>query len=230
MGITNLVDVPTGERHIGRGVVLYGPEWDGTTDLTASLTHLGDTEGEIVFDPQPSHVYLMTPELRGAGKLLGYEEGKDVVIDMPFFVGSPAMMAILDAVGTSHGGYTRRVPVTKFTIAIIPEELYYHAATKEYDAHIQVLPAGAVTKSISGSGGPFVALTTDEERLFNLSLWIPSGHFIMPQSRFRHEDAGKAVETVRFQGLVNEALPNGYQQFFRGQSITDGDLDVTGIS
>jgi hypothetical protein len=223
-----LTDVPTNERYIGRASIFWAPVWDGETDLFADLEHLGDTEGDVVFDPQASFVYLTTPELRGQAKLLGYEEGSDPVLDVPFYRGSPAMLAILSATASKHGGHTRRVPVDQHTLLVVPEELFWNASTKEYNG-VDLIYNGAGDFQLDFGEGA-AAFTAAQSRFFGLAHWIWGGHWISPTRTFAHTDAGKAVQTTRFQGMVNENLPNGHQLWTVGNPFTEGEIEVAGGS
>ena len=224
-----LTDIPTSERYIGRASIFYASVWDGTSDLFAALQHLGDTEGDVVFDPQTSHVYLMTEELRGQAKLLGYEEGADPVLDAPFWMGSPAMLAIIAATGSKHFGRTRRTPVSQQTLVVFPEELFWNATTGEYDGEL-LYTAGGTFELDFGAGA--AALSTLQTRFLNLAHWFWGGHWIAPQRSFRHAEAGKAVQTARFQGMVNETLPNNHQLVTVGNPYTEssGTIEIAGGS
>lgn len=207
-----LLDLTTQVRSIGRGVVFRAPAWDGVTDL--QLTHLGDTEGDIQVTPNESFVHLELPELTGNAKHESYVEGEDPVLQIPLYVADPAVRSIITPTGNGGGGYSRRRPVTEHTLAIFPEEMFFNPATEAY-GELAYTTAGGWTVDT-------VALTAKQIRLLGLAMWFWRGYFARPPIRFRHAEAGKAVEQVTFQAMINLNLPEGEQLYTLGDPADAG--------
>ncbi|MCA1789597.1 MAG: hypothetical protein LC667_07010, partial [Thioalkalivibrio sp.] len=201
-------------RQIGRGVVFIAPSaWSGSSNL--ALQHLGDTEGEIKISPNESFVHLTTPELTGAAKRESYLEGADPVVELPLYVATPELRALLSPVDNAGAGHGRRRKVKSRTLVIFPEELFFDEDTASYE-----------TLSYSAASGWSVngkVLTAEQERLLGLAVWLWRGYFTAPAITFRHADAGKSVESAQFQVQHAEHMPDGHKLY----SI--GDPDMHGI-
>lgn len=213
----SLLSLATVARSIGRGVAMYADEWDRTTDL--ELDHLGDTEGEFVFTPNESFVYLTTEELTGQAPLEGYKEGEAPTITIPFWNATPALKDILSADASASGGYSRQQPVQTYTLVIFPERLFFNSATRIYDAQVRYTNANGWQKNV---GAGWVSLTAEEDRYLNLSLWCWRVHPKKPDTRYRHAEAGKVVEPVEFVLMQNVAMPDGHILYTVGDPIDAG--------
>ncbi|HEY8504973.1 MAG TPA: hypothetical protein VIL46_10350 [Gemmataceae bacterium] len=219
MAVTySLLDLTTQLRAIGRGVVFYADKWDGATNL--SLTHLGDTEGEISVATNEEYTHLILPELTGQAKHASYVSGEDPVITIPLFLADPALRAIVSPTGNASGGYQRRRPVKELTLVIFPEELFFDAAN---DTYASLTFDGTAWKVGS------TALTTKQQELLGLSMWFWRGYFAKPNAVFRHEDGGKVVAEVTFQVMQSDLpiarIPDGNRLYTLGDPA-DAGIDI----
>lgn len=191
----SLLDLNSVLRDIGRGVVFYASKWDGETPL--SLTHLGDTEGEITVELNESYNHLTTPELTGEAKHKSYLIGEDPVVTIPLWLADPALRAIVSPTGNASGGYSRPQRVTEYTLVIFPEELFRLSdgtfGQLKYDS--QADPAWSI------GGGE---LTEEQEALLGQAVWFWRGYFTKPGPVFRAEDGGKIVIPVNFQAMPTD--------------------------
>lgn len=211
-----LLDLTTQLRDIGRGVVFYASKWAGTTDL--GLTHLGDTEGEMTVNVNEEYSHLTLPELTGAGKHRSYVAGEDPVISIPIYYADPALRAIVSPTGNASGGYQRRRPVTERTLVIFPEELFYDAGP---DDAYEALSNSSGVWTVGGT-----ALTDRQQDLLDLSMWFWRGYFTKAGPVFRHEDGGKAVQTINFQVMHSDlslsVIPDGQRLYTLGDPLDSG--------
>ncbi len=201
-------------RAIGRAVVFRAAYWPGNTNL--ALTHLGDTEGDIAVAPNESFVHLTTPELTGPAKHKSYVAGEDPVVTLPLYMADPALRAIISPTGSASGGYGRQRPVVYHTLVLFPEELFFNVGDDAYASLVHTGSAWTV-------GGD--ALTADQQRLLDLSMWFWRGYFTKPGVPFRHGDAGKAVESVTFQVCQDSTKPDGNQLYTVGDPA-DALIDI----
>jgi hypothetical protein len=215
----NLLDLTTQLRAIGRPVVFVAGKWDGASPLT--LTHLGDTEGEVGVEVNEEYSHLTLTELTGAGKHKSYIAGEDPVITIPIFYADPALRAIVSPTGNASGGYQRRRPVTERTLVLFPEELFYDAGD---DAYTAISYNDADGWQMGGED-----LTTDQESLLSLSMWFWRGYFTKAGPVFRHEDGGKAVQTVSFQAMHSDLplslIPDGQRIYTLGDPA-NAEIDI----
>jgi len=212
-----LLDLNSVVRAIGRGVVFYAPAWNGTQNL--ALTHLGDTEGEITVELNESYNDLTLPELTGDAVHERRLAGENPVITIPLFLADPALRAIVSPTGSASGGYMRQRPVTEYTLAIFPEELF-----RDANGDFAQLTFDGTAWKIGGQ-----ALTPEQERLLGLSVWFWRGHFQKPGITFRSEDGGKLVLQVNFQvmptKLATSVIPEGERLYTLGDPA-DKDIDI----
>lgn len=201
MGTFTLTNLDNVSRQLGRGVVFYALKWNGTAPLT--MTHLGDTEGPITVNPNSSLSTLTAPEVRGTQILSAYEDGLSPTIDMTLFLATAAMRDIVSPTGSGSMGYTRRRPVTEYTIAIFPEQLLWDPTTSTYKV-LGHTAAGGWTLNA-------VALSAEQTRLLGLSVWAWRGHWTRPPITYNHADAGKSVDSVQFQVMADDTKPDGEQ-------------------
>lgn len=219
----SLLDLSSQIRAIGRGVLFYADKWDGQTNLT--LTHLGDSEGDIEVALNEEYSHLILPELTGAAKHKSYVSGEDPVISIPIYFADPALRAIVSPTGNASGGYQRRRPVKEYTLVIFPEELFYDATDDEYkDLTVTTDSAGDATFLVGGQ-----PLTAEQTKLLGLSMWFWRGYFTKPGPLFRHEEGGKAVQTVSFQvmtsDLTAQIIPDGERLYTLGDPSEKG-IDI----
>lgn len=195
-----LVALNEAALEIGKAVILYATEWDGTADLT--LTHLGDTEGAVVFDAQEAIGRLNLPEVYGPGSVRSWVVGADPTLTAPMFLATPALRTLLSPTGDGLIGSGARRPTVRKTLVVFPQTLYYNATTGKNDAKIRFTTALGWEKSAEASGDPdaFAALTADETRLLGLSIWIWAAYADRPTVTFEAtvEDVVKNIEQVTF--------------------------------
>lgn len=193
-------------RTIGRGVVFYSNQW---VSGDIALTHLGDTEGEIVATPTASISALTTPELTGDDEIEAYVQGSGFVATIPLYVADPAVRAIISPTGNASGGTSRRQPVLERTLVIFPEELFFdEVGSREYEV-LAYTTAGGWT--VGGT-----ALTARQTALLGQAVWIWRGYFLPAPITFRHDNAGKAVESVTFRAMHDFTKPENHQVYTIG--------------
>lgn len=198
---------------IGKGVILYALEWDGVADLT--LTHLGDTEGDITFNSGEKLSGLKVRERYGDAYVRAYVAGADPVLTAPLFLADPTLRSLISPSGDGVIGTDARRPVVRYTLVVFPQFLFYNDETGKNDAKIRYTTAAGWQKSAEATGDPdvFAALSADETRMLGLSLWIWSGYFERPAITYRAtipgEDDVLDIETVTFHGMrpTDEDLP-----------------------
>ena len=224
-----LLDLETVLRQIGRGTVWYAVDesgnptvWDYTSALT--LEHLGDTEGDIAFNPNGQVATLTLPEISGQAIHEATDLGEGPTLDLPLFLADPDLLPIVSPRNSAHAGHIRTCDVAQRTIVIFPEELF------------QVSSASCTygTLSYTVSGGwkvNNVALTSAQETILENALWCWAGFFTRPNTTFKggHGDDGKNIETVTFNLMMHPSLPDGHRLYTRGDPATYS-IDITGNS
>jgi hypothetical protein len=195
---------------IGKGKVFYSTTaWDGVTDLT--LQDLGETEGDISFDPGETIATLTLPERYGPGVVKAYVSGANPVATIPLYL-DPDLRDVVTPSGDGKIGVAGRRPVALKTLVIFPHELFFNSVTDKHDAKLKYTTG--VTgwqKSAVAAGDPdsFVALTAAEQDLLSgFSIWIYEGYFSRAPVVLRHGDpatVGKNLESIQFTGTVPEA-------------------------
>lgn len=223
-----LLDLETLLRKIGRGVVFYAVDgsgdpvrWDAASEL--NLTHLGDTEGDITFEPNGSVANLTLPELSGDAIHEATHLGENPQLDIPLFLADPDLLSIVSPVGQAGAGYGRVRDVSERTVVVFPEGLFQEAN-------------GTFDDLAYTSGGGWTvggdALTADQETQLENSLWLWRGYFERPTRSFYggHGDDGKNIETVMFRVMMHPDLPEGQRLFTIGDpSAVSIDIE-TGVS
>jgi hypothetical protein len=204
-------------RAVGRARVFYSDHWDGTTDLV--LAHLGDTEGDITVAENTQLSTLTLPEISGNAPVEEYVDGAAPKITLPLYLADPALRAILSPVGGSGGsGYSSRQDTRKYTLVLIPEAFFRKADGTLGAATFAKV--GAVWKVNA------VAITAEQQRYLDLSVWAWRGHFSKPNIAFKHGDGGKVVESVEFTVMQDFNKPEGEQLYTRGDPADVGiDID-----
>lgn len=201
-----MLDLATVARSIGRGVVFRAPVWDGATDL--ALTHLGDTEGDIVFTPNAEVSGLTLPEVTGPAIHQADFTGENPTLEFPLFLADPALYPLISPKGSQHGGRVARSAVAEHTLVIFPQALFGEAReTLSY-----------TTADGWELGG--VALDADQLALLAHALWCWRGFFSRPPRRWLGGagDARKQIESVTFQLMhaTIDAIPDGHKLFTTG--------------
>lgn len=193
---------------IGRCVVFYAdPYWTGTTNLFASggpLTHLGTTEGEVAIAPNPAYSNL-TIEPTGPAILKRYITGTAPTFTLGLFPDLDKMAAV-SPTGIVSMGFERQRLAKALTLWIAPEELFLKP-----DAAGNPLPVSVVlTAGVWLKDG--IALTTEEERLLNLSSLCWKCDLSPWTITYRHEDGGKSLASVDVTVQHDFDKPEGCQQ------------------
>lgn len=219
----NLIDLAALLRSYGRGVVFYAPRWDRTTPLV--LTHLGDTEGDIVINTNPEVAALTLPELTGPAAHEVDYMGENPTIEMPLFLAEPSLLAIVSPVGSAHAGRSRRGKVREYTIVIFPEALFLKDNAEGIAQRVSLEFAdGAWT--LDG-----VALTPAQQELLDVSFWLWRAYFNRAPRRFLGGagDARKNIETVSVQGMHHPEMPEGNALYTTGDPAEE-DINIEGES
>jgi hypothetical protein len=214
----NLLDLSTVLRSLGRGVVFRAPRWNpGDGPLT--LTHLGDTEGDISIATNPEMAALTTPELTGPAPVEMDYTGEAPVITFPMYLTDPTLIALVTPTGQASAGRSRRSAPLEHTLVILPEALF-----------LKTDNAGIVSDyTLASSGGNWtldgVALDSAQLALLAGSFWAWRGVFTTPPRSYRGGagDARKNIEEVTFTLLHHPTMPEGHHLY------TIGDPDDAGI-
>lgn len=216
MTALNLLDLADVLRSYGRGVVFYAPRWDNASPLT--LAHLGDTEGDIVFNPNAEVSGLTLPELTGPAMHEGTYTGENPTLELPIFLADPALYSVLAPRNSAHAGRSARSAVTEYTIVVLPEALF-----------------GAARAELAYTGGAWtlggVALTSAQEALLDAAVWFWRGYFNRPSRRWLGGagDAAKNIEQVTFNVMHHPALPEGHKLYTTGDPSASA-IDIEGGS
>lgn len=203
----DLLDLTAQIRSIGRGSVFYasGAFAGSGTDLT--LTHLGDTEGEISIEMNEEYSELTLPELTGPAPHEKYVAGQAPQVTIPLYAADAALRAIVTPTGSGSGGFQRRRSVAEYTLVIFPEDVFIESNAQ---AQLGYTTAGGWTV-----GGD--AATTAQLALLDLSIFFWRGHFTVTPPMYRHEDGGKVVQEVTFHAMHNGDMPNGHHLYTIGR-------------
>lgn len=211
---------------LGRGTVLMSEVWDGTGVL--ELEHIGETEGDIVFNANEAIRTLGAPELYADGVLQAKVNGANPIATIPIYLADATKRDLLSPTGDGLIGLPGMRDVARKTLVIMPYELYYNAATGKHDAQLNYTSGDGWTKSAVASGEEdnFVALTTEETRLLKLGIWMYDGYFTRPPVTFRHgstTEVARDIESCEFRAIVPEA------EAVLGAMATIGPPDLYGI-
>lgn len=222
-----LLNLQTLLRKIGRGVICYAHDgsedlnpilWDRATPIR--LAQLGDTEGEIVNQPNFTVATLTLPELSGGAIYEATATGENPVVEMPLFLADPDMLSIVSPTGSAHAGLERVQDVSERTIVIFPERLFKRIGVAGYGTLRYTTAAGWTLDN--------VPLTAAQQTLLALSVWFWRGYFNRPARRFRggHGDDAKNIEVVSFAAMMHPDMPDGHHQYTSGDPILQNiDLD-----
>jgi hypothetical protein len=196
---------------LGKGVVLYADKWTGLVDLT--LSHLGDTEGPVVFEANEQIGNLTLPEVYGPGAVKAWVVGAEPTLTAPLFLATPALRDLINPTGTKTIGLPGRRPVKEYTLAVLPQALWYNSVTGQNNAKVQYLTATGWRKSAVAAGDPdsFQALAGDDLRLLGLSIWIWAGYWSRPAVTYEAtvENVVKNIEEATFTAMPNSAVLGG---------------------
>lgn len=208
---------------IGRAAVLRAPYWDGESELLASLTHMGNTEGEVAPEANSEFSTLTLPENLGPAPLKKYLTGEAPTFELNLFV-NPALLAILSPTGSASGGNTRQRRVIEHTLWIVPEQLFLKKNLDGTESEVDIGYAGGVwTKD----GQPF---TAEDTRLFNLGTFWWRVHFERALPVYRHEDGGKSLRSVMVHSMPDLTKPDGHQLWTMGSALAASGIDIEGAT
>lgn len=219
-------------RKIGRGVVCYAHDgvppaigdptrWDNASEL--NLAHLGDTEGDIIFEANATVANLTLPELSGDAIHEATYTGENPQLQVPIFLADPDLLPILSPIGQASAGLGRVRDVAERTVVVFPEALF-EKANNDFS-----------TLSYTTAGGWLldgVALDSAQQTLLEMSLWLWRGYFERPSRAFRgqHGDDGKNIQTVNFNVMMHPDLPDGERLYTVGDPSASGINIETGAS
>lgn len=219
-----LLDILAQQYAIGRAAIIRAPYWDGTTDFLTGAAHIGNTEGPIEPEPNSERSTLTLPENTGPGILEEYETGSAPTFDFGIFP-SPSALALFSATNSASAGNKRQRKTRKHTLWIVPEQLFI-ASDEEtgVDEEVAVTYINGVWQKDGG------AFSTEDTRLFNLSifLWRVSFSRVMPA--YRHEEAGKSLKTVEGMVLVDTTKPDGHMLWTIGADLAGSEIDLNGVT
>jgi len=221
----DLLDLADVVRSWGRGVVFYANRWDPGLGSGLTLTHLGDTEGDISIATNPELAKLTVPELTGpAAHELDFT-GEDPVIEFPLYLTDPALLAIVSPSGSQHGGRSRRYAPVERTIVIFPEALLLVPDVDGFPQR-QTLAFSGGAWTIGGDPLDAARLT-----LLGSSFWLWRAVFNKPARRFLGGagDARKNIEQVSVQSMHHPDMPEGHHLYTTGDPAEAG-IDIEGGS
>lgn len=219
--IPNLNDVL---RAVGRGLLFYAGRWDPALGDPLAITHLGDTEGDIVFTPNAEIKELTTPELTGGAAHEADYMGEKPTLEFPLYLADPALLAIVSPIGTASAGRTMRSSVQEYTLVVFPETLFKVVTDGVASRGVLKFSAGAWTLDD-------VALDAAQLAMLDQAIWLWRGYFSRPPRRMRGGggDDSKNIESVTFQVMQHEAMPEGHQLYTQGNPF-DYAIDLDGGS
>src|SRR5688500_13364321 len=227
-----LID-PAGQTYdIGRGAVFFNedvtdpdnpiPEyWDGTGPT--SFQHIGNTEGEMNLTPNDEYSILTLPENTGPGEHEAYISGAGPTFNLGVFVNPIQLRRFSPAGGASAGTrYPRRT--RKNTLWVAPLQLFLaeDPATGIQDEVDVAYSGGVWTKD----GQPF---TAEDQRLFDMSvfLWRVRTGRLTPI--YRYEDGGKALQQIPVTVMHDFTKPDGHQLYTWGFDLETSGIDLDGF-
>lgn len=218
------LDLSAQLRSFGRGVIMYADKWDLVTPLR--LTHLADTEGDIVVNTNGEVASLTLPELTGPAAHEMDFTGENPVIEVPVFLADPALHAVISPMGSGSGGRSRRGRPREYTFAVFAEALFVGDDPDTGLPTRRVLNFGGGVWTIDG-----LPLTADEEALLGNTFWMWRGCFTRPPRSFKGGagDARKNIETVTIQSLYHPDMPDGHRLYTTGDPA-DVDINLEGAS
>ena len=198
-------------RHIGRGVVFYSVGAFGGTGTDLTQIFLGDTEGEITVEENPTFSELTTPELTGDIARSKYLEGIKPVITIPLVGDDPTLDLIVNptgvASGSQGGGYELHQAVTEYALVIFPAEVFI-----EDNANVVIEYSTAADWKVGGD-----IADADQLALLDKTIFLWRGHFDLPQKRYVHEDGGKLVREVVFHAMHKWDMQQGHYIYTKGR-------------
>ena len=220
-----LLDLAAVVRSWGRGVVFRAPLWTPETGSPIALTHLGDTEGDISIATNPELAALTTPELTGPAPHEMDYTGEAPTIELPLYLTSPELIALVSPTGLASGGRSRRSAPAEHTLVIFPEQMFLKA---DGDGVVQDY---AVTYTAGVWKLNNVAFTAAQNALLGASFWAWRVVFPTPPRRFLGGagDARKNIETITASLLHHPTMIEGHHLYTIGDPFVVG-IDIEGGS
>lgn len=221
-------------RNIGRAAIFYHADPDDMeADIPAPArwnegeafnpVALGDTEGEVSVQANETIRRLTLPEIGGDAVFEARMRGGNPVLTAPLFLADPEMRRLISPTSTSVIGRVGEVPVTEWSLWILPRALFTLAdgdtGTLRYNADDWEL----------GDGTDWEVLTANQARLLGSSIFIPAGFWTRPPITWRdgtNEEISKDIEECEFQSLIHPDLDG---LAFQGDPTLEG-VDITGGS
>ncbi len=223
MSDISLTNIASQTYDIGRAAIFAADYWDGSGDLIASLTHIGNTEGEASIEPNEEYSALTIPENLGPAALKKYVTGAAPSFTVGVFV-SPAGLALFSPTGSGSLGNMRQRRVKERTIWIVPEQLFIAPDGNGIEQEVELTLSGGVwTKD----GNAFSA---EDTRLFNLSVFGWKTHFERALPVYRHEDGGKSLREITVHFLQDLDKPDGHQLLTVGADLAASGINLEGGS
>lgn len=229
MPSVTLLDLQTVLRKIGRGVVCYAVDgsgdptrWDTSSELL--LAHLGDTEGDIVFNPNDDVATLTLPEISGGATYEATAVGENPEITIPLFMADPDLLPIVSPTNSAGGGFTRVRDVAERTLVIFPEELFRDESTDP-----------ATYETLAHAGGSWTlggeALTAAQQVIMGNAVWLWRVYFTRPTRSFLggHGDDGKNIVECTARAMMHPDMPEGHRLYTQGDP-DDYSIDIDGGS
>lgn len=205
-------------RSYGRGVVFRAPRWDPEQGEPIALVHLGDTEGDIVFNPQTEVAGMTLPEVTGPAIHEADFTGENPTLELPLFLADPALRALISPKGSRHGGKSYRTAAEEHTLVIFPEALFGESR-------------GEITCTAGVWALDGTPLTSAQLALLDNALWLWRGYFSRPPRSFKGApgDGKKNIETATFQVMHAPSFPEGNKLWTEGDPTDEG-IDLEGGS
>jgi hypothetical protein len=217
----SLLDLSQVIRSWGRGVVFRAPKWS-PGDGPLSLTHLGDTEGDINIATNGETAGLTVPELTGPAVHEFDYTGENPVIEIPLYLTDPTLLALVSPSGSAQAGRSRRSAPVEHTLAIFPEPLFLVT-----DPTTGIVTSG--TLELSGGSWTLDSVALDAAQLtfLDMSFWLWRAVFTRPPRKFHGGagDARKNIETVSAQGMHHPDMPEGMHLYTMGDPTALG-IDI----
>lgn len=219
----SLMNLNTVVRSLGRGVIFRAPVWVPGSPLP--LVHLGDTEGDIVINKNPTMAALTTPELTGAAPREMDYVGEAPTIEVPMYITDPVLNALLSPSGLASAGRSRRSAPNEHTIVIFPEQMFLEP---DGDGVVQSYNLGINSGVWTLDGNP---LTAAQEAYLGMAFWAWRVVASTPPSRFRGGagDDRKNIEPVTFTVMHHDDMPEGHHLYTVGDPI-GFDIQIEGGS
>lgn len=194
--------------------------WDGSTNLFDNMVQVPTGTESPLEETSNAEYSDLTIEDTGPAIHKRYLSGESPTLSFSAYA-TPAGLSFFSPTGTASSGFSRR-PLTKnYTLWVVPEQLF---AT--YDANGKP----DYTAVITFSGGVFlkdsVALTTEEQRLADLSRLYWQVQADRLSAPFNSEDGGKALADVTLQVLQDFSKPEGCQLVLALSELDDFEYEL----